>query len=678
MNPLFGPVVNSNTGVVDSQTTDVLRVLEDYLEELERGQAPDPEALVARYPSMAAQLRGCLQQLDVLHCMTARLRCLSVTAEEPLQPVRLGDFRLLKEVGRGGMGIVYEAEQISLGRHVALKVLPLAAALDAKQLQRFKHEAEAAAHLQHTNIVPVYAVGCQAGIHFYAMQFIDGQSLAGFISDLRRRPARAGAPRAAPFDGAQQETLSAHRLSCIPDGPPSFFQAIARMGIQIAEALEYAHQLGVVHRDIKPANLLLDASGHVWISDFGLARFRTAADLTRSGDLLGTLRYMSPEQASARRGLIDQRSDVYSLGATLYELLTLEPALAGDDPQEILRQLAFEEPRRPRGINPLLPPDLETIVLKAMAKTPEERYSTAQELAEDLGRFLGDKPILAQPPTCIQRVRRWARRHRAWATAAMAALVVTLLALGLSTVLIWQAEQNTQAALEDAQNQTNQADQEKQHALHNLGLAVQALDNLLTVTETLSLQSSLAPSSQEQVGALLKRVLRAYENFALENQPDPKACHLKALAFRRVGELLQRLVRPAEAEEAYGYAVLLLQQLADEFPTQPTYHHELAVCYCDLGSMQRDTSQPEKAERALGHAQKLLEQLVKDDSASSDCWKDLARCYHEIGINLEKRGQHKAAIPVTEVAWNFWDPGRWSLPVNLLEPVACRTSVSLS
>ena len=175
----------------------------------------------------------------------------------------------------------------------------------------------------------------------------------------------------------------------------AFFHTVARLGIQAAEALEHAHEQGVLHRDIKPSNLLLDGRGNLWITDFGLARLMGDAGLTMTGDLLGTLRYMSPEQALAKRVGIDHRTDIYSLGATLYELLTLEPVYAGRDRQEILRRIAFEEPRPPRRLDAAIPVDLETIVLKAMAKDPAGRYGAAQELADDLGRFVKHEPIRA-------------------------------------------------------------------------------------------------------------------------------------------------------------------------------------------------------------------------------------------------------------------------------------------
>jgi hypothetical protein len=187
---------------------------------------------------------------------------------------------------------------------------------------------------------------------------------------------------------------------------------VARLGVQAAEALEYAHQLGVVHRDIKPANLLLDQRGNLWVADFGLARLPNEPGLTLTGDLIGTLRYMSPEQAQGKWLLVDHRADLYSLGVTLYELLVLEPPFRGTDRQELLRQIASEEPKAPRRLNKAVPAELETIVLKAMEKSPADRYATARELADDLGRYLRDEPIRARRPSLAQRGRKWARRHR--------------------------------------------------------------------------------------------------------------------------------------------------------------------------------------------------------------------------------------------------------------------------
>ncbi len=436
-------------------TSEVISILEEYLAKLEAGARLNPEDLLARCPALAEPLKACLASLEFLHDASLSLRDptppdLPSAAECQTDLGRLGDFQLVCEIGRGGMGVVYEAEQISLGRRVALKVLPFAAALDARQLQRFKNEAQAAASLHHMNIVPVFGVGCERGVHYYAMQYIEGQTLAAIIKNLRRGK-DCGLPGFSPEPSNRQPTAPPDATE-VPAALPAHVRAAALLGMQAALALEHAHQLGVVHRDIKPANLLVEpgsasASGgngaeagdvHLWVTDFGLAHCRQGqVGLTATGDVMGTLRYMSPEQALARPIGVDHRTDLYSLGATLYEFVTLEPAFDGHDRHELLRQIAIEEPRPLRKVNKAVPADLETIVQKAMAKNPEERYATAQEMASDLRRFMRDEPILARPLTLLQRTRRWARRHRpVMVSAAMASLAaLTVLAGSIGWIM---------------------------------------------------------------------------------------------------------------------------------------------------------------------------------------------------------------------------------------------------
>jgi serine/threonine protein kinase/Flp pilus assembly protein TadD len=415
------------SGGIDQQVAEVVAEITDRLH---AGEPVDVEQYMARHPELADRLRPLVAALDLLARFSsaagAERRLERASAGKELSGT-LGDFRILREVGHGGMGVVYEAEQISLGRRVALKVLPFAATMDPRHLRRFQNEARAAASLEHPHIVPVYGVGCERGVHYYAMKFIDGQTLASLLQQHRADPASRGcqppggpgSPEAVTAPAAATRTQRAPRDS-------TTFRQIAAWAIQAAEALEHAHSLGVVHRDIKPANLLIDGHGALWVTDYGLARTAADAGLTMTGDVLGTLRYMSPEQALAKHGLVDHRTDIYSLGVTLYELLTGTPAVGGKDREEILNAITLQERRPPRALEAAIPPDLETIVLKAMEKTPTDRYATAQELADDLRRWLDDRPIQARRPSLVQRVRKWGRRHRVAVVATAACLLVTL------------------------------------------------------------------------------------------------------------------------------------------------------------------------------------------------------------------------------------------------------------
>jgi len=418
--------------------------------------AIDPAATRAKRP-----LREALASLKLLRSESVDRHDLA--PENGLSRIAgtLGDFRILGELGRGGMGIVYEAEQLSLGRRVALKILPFAALLDPRQLQRFQNEARAAASLEHPNIVSIYGVGVERGVHYYAMRYIDGQNLAQVIEQLCQRAQHTPAahPTKPNFLEPTQKNGSGltELLSTRAPTDVNFLRAVVRIGVQAAEALDFAHEHGIVHRDIKPSNLMLDQTGRVWVADFGLAHIEMEGTLSISGGVLGTLRYTSPEQALGKRGVVDHRSDVYSLGVTLYELLTFSAIFPEIDRGALLNRIATDEPKPMRQLNPRIPADLETIVLKAMAKNAAERYQTAGELAADLKRFLESKPVLARRVGRAERALKWARRKPALAALLTLGVLATV---GLLIGSWWHAA-TLQSALDLAYRLREEADQQR-------------------------------------------------------------------------------------------------------------------------------------------------------------------------------------------------------------------------
>ncbi len=433
---------------------------EEFVERFRRGERPALSEYAARHPELAAEIHELFPALVMMEDLGS-VDGQPVRAGPAAVPEQLGEFRILREIGRGGMGVVYEAAQESLGRHVALKILPFHNLMEPSHLERFRREARAAAQLHHTNIVPVFGVGEHEGIHFYAMQYIQGQSLDEVIEEVKKlraskpeavdlpprprgvsvaaslltgefaggdAPGEAHGSPAVGLETANSSTGtiagSSSQLTRRPD--VQYFRSVARVGVQVADALHYAHRQGILHRDIKPSNLLLDLRGIVWITDFGLAKAEDSGELTRTGDIVGTVRFMPPERLD---GHSEPRGDIYSLGVTLYEMLTLRPAFADTQRSRLMERILHDEPPRPRKFDPAIPADLETIVLTAMAKAPADRYATATALADDLRRFLADRPIRARRSSWVEKTWRWCRRNPGLAglSGAVAALVVVLL-----------------------------------------------------------------------------------------------------------------------------------------------------------------------------------------------------------------------------------------------------------
>ncbi|MCE9554468.1 MAG: protein kinase [Planctomycetes bacterium] len=692
--PEDNAAANAADEVIESLVADAT---DDYMDRALKGEEPSIEEYARRYP----QISGILREL------LPAVRLMQQTEAAPGDPLGcLGDFRLVRQIGRGGMGVVYEAEQISLRRRVALKVLPLAAALDPRQLERFRLEAQAAAHLHHTNIVPIYSVGCERGVYYYAMQYIEGRSLAdviaqmapafakvdqsgettppaasavpltfdsihhaprddsphaereGYFPGLRRTRGSAPVPAtpSMPDHGVAGQGVVACRAPAIGDpaagaaaglpspsaaigsdtvsdlragqqtlwsaGSENHFQRVAALGAQAAEALEHAHSMGVIHRDIKPANLLLDMRGTLYVADFGLARLQGASGLTQTGGMAGTLRYMSPEQVMGQRGQVDHRTDIYSLGITLYELLALAPAFEASERPALLQQIVQDEPVSLRQRNKAIPVDLETIVLKAMAKDPVSRYANAQQMADDLRRYLEHRPILARRPTLWETAAKWTRRHRGVAAAAL--VVITLAAIGfaVSTALVVREQWRTQAAYESLAREQAKTQaayeaeaQQRTRAEENARQAREVVDFITEVSEE---ELADKPELWGVRRMLLAAALDYYREFIDHSQSDPSLTAQLVASHVRVAAILDEIGSKADALAALQRARDLQEKQLRKDPMMPELQRGFFSIYSRLDLLRGGRDLNLLQQRAVQEDLKLSKEQMEQIEAISE------------------------------------------------------------
>ena len=501
---------------MEDRITDELlfRLADEFIERKQRGEMPNIEEYCRDYPQYACEIRDLFPTLLWVEDLRPSAEELGgQVAGNSSPPGSISGYTIVREIGRGGMGVVYEAVQESLNRRVALKILPKSRHLGEHAHLRFQREARAAARMHHTNIVPIFEVGQSEDHYFYAMQLIDGKSLERVIEELKTFSADVNSnaqqlAESARVERCESEIVTAaksnaefadtstiggfYNLSATTEGNGSdrknLHRSYTKIAVQVAEALQYAHDRGIIHRDIKPSNLLLDAEGVVWVADFGLAKTEDEG-MTRTGDFLGTLRYMAPERF---RGQCDERADVYALGLTLYELLVQKPAFDSTDRLKLIDLINRSVPPAPSTSNRLIPQDLETVVLKSIRKEPEARYQSARAMADDLNRFLADEPIHARRVTIREQFVLWCRRNPA--LAGMIAVLLLVFATGIAATS-WKWREAYQQRIR-AERQTRQAEIERDATrwqLYRSSLAVAANASEAGNTEELTKALSSAP-----------------------------------------------------------------------------------------------------------------------------------------------------------------------------------------
>ncbi len=611
------------------------QALDEYLKLLESGFAPEVEQFLLAYPELADGLRGQIEALREIHQAAASLQPVS-PAMAPRQGW-LGSYRLIREIGRGGMGVVFEAEDTTMGRRVALKVLPFAALLNDKQLARFHNEAQAAARLHHPHIVPVFAVGSDRGVHFYAMQFVDGRSLDEAMNTLSPLPRPVRGEGTGAESPAGEIATTAPWPDPIPAAPHQsidYLRKIATIGRDVALALQHAHETGILHRDIKPSNLMLDHAGHVWVTDFGLARVPGDVGVTSTGDVLGSARYMSPEQAAGRRAFVDHRTDIYSLGITLYELLTLRPAYPSETREQFLRQIEHEDPPSPRRWNAAIPPILESIVLKAIDKDPARRFLSAQELADDLQRFLDGMPTHSHRTRLADRLRRFSRRHRRLVMGIVGMSVVACLGCLIAAWLILQEQHRTQAALAQAKSDFRRAEE-------NYLAARLAVDEFgMKMSERLV----GIPGTERVRREMLQKTLHYYQAFIAQSSHDDSFWHDVGVTHLKTGRIYEEFGDLEQALGSYDQACDTLAKVVPRGGSEGSNSAELARAWNNRGLLRSRLGRHDEALADLQRALDLQSRLLQTHPADSPLLGDLACSLCNKAFVLSQANQKDEAI----------------------------------
>jgi serine/threonine protein kinase/tetratricopeptide (TPR) repeat protein len=672
----------------DDSQSPVELLADEFLARCKRGEKPTIKEYCDRHPELAGEIRDVFEAVLMVEDLKPGSDDVSGSFGESVQIdgkrlQQIGDYRILCQIGRGGMGVVYEAEQQALGRRVALKVLPKTTAGDGQAQIRIQREAKAAARMHHTNIVPVFDVGQDGDYLYYAMQLIHGQGLDAVIDDLRRLRAQSGkAPLvhdpaversiaaslvAGKFEqeNLAQEEPASHsvdpnatatyegsapspallpgqsEISTVTSNRGVYFRSVAQIGVQVASALAYAHSRGIIHRDIKPGNLILDTTGNAWVTDFGLAKTGEGA-MTHTGDVLGTLRYMSPERF---KGQCDVRGDVYALGMTLYELLTLKTAYASSDRLQLIELIRHSEAASPRSIDVRIPRDLETIVMKAIDKEPRRRYQSADEMGEDLQHFVNDEPIKARRVGSVERLARWCRRNPA--VAGLAAVIVLLL-LGVTAASMSAADHYNRLATQEAESAQKEreareaADRAREDAEKNFARARQVVDDYLTKVSESDLIK--VPGLQPLRRELLQAAQKYYQDFLKDRADDPALTNELAGAQLRLARIDTELGLREEARRGFDSAIAGYEAALRKTPDDMNLQFQLAEAWGALDWMQFQIDQGGGHKHAAQQAVKILEELVKADPTSSRYKRSLARQYNSLALAQQPTQETSQAL----------------------------------
>lgn len=648
----------------------------EYAERCRLGERVSIEEYAERFPDLATEIRELFPTIQAMEQLNAKRAMESGLRQQGI-PAQLGDYRVIGEIARGGMGVVYEAEQISLARRVAIKVLPQRTLRGTRDVIRFEREAQTAAKLHHSNIVPVFGVGHDEGHHYIVMQLIRGVGLDEILTETKRLV--TGSVPADPITSGRSSTVkrsavglleSELRNDTVKNGntetllsdsstdvgqqeprkthipvpsllqiqsavDATYYKNVARIGLQAAEALQYAHAHNTLHRDVKPGNLLLDSEGCVWMADFGLAKAMESDSVTNSGDVVGTLAYVAPERF---RGETTSRSDIYSLGLTLHEMLTLQKAFTGEDRMTIMNQVANERLPSPRKINPDVPRDLETIVMKAAAHDPADRYSTAGEMAADLSAFLTDRPILARRLSKVEHAVRWCRRNRS--TAAMLTAVALLLAAAFGA---------TVAGYFHSERQRQQSDVTTK-------LAVGVLDEIYNRFSSSDLNVRVADSDDSEesegfagspalplsrdVAFMLDKMLPVYDEFSNQANDSAFVAVKSISAIGRVGDIHRRLGELDEAKRSYEEAIKRLELLPASEQDTPSVRLESARIHNGLGVVLLQADRDD--EKASMHHQKAISTIDREQASDEESF-ELARSLYLLYVSERRNRKRRAA-----------------------------------